>query len=346
MEPFDKKGYLDQARFEPDAFQILLKATQLAVAPATLSLKCKPGHVLLALWSTLSRSSNWRDAIEAGLTEGCMLSEIPSLIEVYVRDESVTEQVFEMKREDFEPAVIAALEECDIVEDGSGHTIWQADGRPVSILALWIAVLSHPSQDDWHGIGNLIDFGVAAEGLVKLLASEGKPHKEVKAPELYSPEGTLQLERFDDIAVSLLETAKERAGGLGYDHLRPPHLFLALLERPDGITEEVIRLQARPGMGPKMVCETLMRAITLGPGVRARALNLDKRYLSESFQVVLEMAAVLALQNGAETVSERFLLRAVLEHEREGVIGRVLSSDELKINIEAMIRDLDKRIIA
>jgi ATP-dependent Clp protease ATP-binding subunit ClpA len=343
MEPFDKNGYVDQARFEADAFQVLIKATQLAVAPATRSLRCKTGHVLLALWPTLGGAPGWRDTIEAVVAEGCSLSEIPGAIEAYVSD-SQHEQVFQMKEEDFDPAVAAALKKCDLVEDGSGQAIWQAGEKPVGILPLWVAILSRATEEDRQGVGALLNFEAAAERMAGLLAREGKPPEEVKPPDLYSPDGALQLERFDDAAVSVLETAKERAGGLGYDHLRPPHLFVALLERPDGITEEVVRLQARPGTGPKTVCEAVIRAITLGPRVRARPLGLDRRCLSESFQAVLEMAATLAVQNGAETVGERFLLRAVLEHEREGVVGRVLGSDEFKINSEAMIRDVDKRI--
>jgi len=96
--------------------------------------------------------------------------------------------------------------------------------------------------------------------------------------------------------------------------------------------------------GPPALSEALLRAIGLGPGAKSKSLNLDRYHLAETLRMIIEEAQLLALRNGAETIGERFLLRAVLASEREGMVGRCLSSDALGFNLDFMLRDVDKRI--
>jgi ATP-dependent Clp protease ATP-binding subunit ClpA len=341
VDLFDQHGALDPAKCEPEVLAILVEATRLAVAPLTRSLRCKPGHVLLALWPTLERQPDWGEAIETALKPGCSLPEIPSLITSYVGD-SEQEQAFELHQRDFDPHVLAALNSCDRIENQFGDVVWESQGRAVGVLPLWIAILCNPSSEDREAFGSVMDFTAAAAALVRQLTGHAVAASAL--PPLFADDGSLALECFDDAGVALLEAARDHAGGLGSNRIRSAHLLLALLERPDGVTDEVVRLQIGLNGGPHTISQSLTRAISGGPSTKPTTLTLHKGYLSEVFQSVLEAARTLAARNEATHIGERFLLRSVLDSEREGLAGQCLSSPAVGLDLDVLLRDVNRRI--
>ena len=343
MQVFNKKGVLDTERFDPEAHHVLLEAIKYAMMPATLGLRCKIGHLLLALWPTLRESAGWLEAIELGLRSGCTVETVPELIESYVKDTN-SQQIFQLHRDEFDKYAVQALEQCDRIESDMGDLVWDAQGKPVGVLPLWVAVLKNASPEDKAGFGPLFDFDEAAGALSRLLASLESEAGPVEPVDVYDSEGRLRLEYFDDNAVSTLEKACERAGGLGYDRIRPVHLLVALLENLDGMADEVVRLQARPGMGPKSVIQEIIQTISLGPAAKSTHLRLSRYHLSHELQNVIRHAGELCLKMRAEPIGERFLLRAVLDAESDTIIGRCLEADPLNLNLEVLLRDVDRRI--
>lgn len=338
MEVFDKDGYLILDKFDSEVQNIIIEATELPAFSETRSLRCKAGHLLLAILPTIRGSQEYLKAFESGLLADFTVGDIPGFIEFDIK-EDVKEQTFEGKREDFDSYAIRILESCDKIEDEDGNVLWEPKGD-IETTAFCTAVLSNPGPGNKKALSGLFDFQEAARSFIEIFI---KPEP-VALPEFFSDKGELKLEYFDDTSVSILETARERAGGLGYEKILPPHLFLSFLERPGGITEELILLQAKPEVSPSVCAEVLTRFLSLGPGVKSRKLELNKYHISEHIREIIMNAWRLAFQNKKTVISERFLLKATLESDREGMTGRCLSDKEIELDINKMIRDLDYKL--
>lgn len=341
MQPFDDAGDFDRGKFTSDVLQVMVEATRLAVTPATRSDRCKIGHVLLALWPTLGSHPRWSSAAQQGLGSGCTLETVPELLASYLSD-SRTEHFFELNRKDFEPEVLRALEGCDRVENDLGDVVWQADDQPVGVLPLWVAILGNPMAADRQGCGRLFDFERAAEAFVRLLS--GTATGPVLA-DLYETDGNLRGECFSDVAFEILEAARDQASRIGYNVLRPAHLVLAFLQRPDGLLEEIIRSQARIDLDPQSIAERLRQRMAGGASAERLALSLNRMEFSASLQALLRDAQEIAARHAAPLVAEPMLLRAALSSEADGVAGRTLVEPPVRLNFEMLLRDTDRRIL-
>jgi len=338
MDVFNDDGSIKMDGFDPEVQNIIITATQLPVFEETRSLKCKAGHLFLALLATIKNSQEYMKAFELGLMADCTFGDVSELVRLEIK-EDVGEQVFNGKKEDFDSFAIHILETCDRIKDEDGKILWKSEG-PVEFAPFCTNVLLNQGSETVEVLSGLFDFQKAGQAFIETFI---KP-KPVVLPELFSGRGELKLEYFDDVVVSILETAKERAGGLGYEKIMPPHLFLAFLERPGGTTEELILLQAKPEVGRRTCAEVLTRFLSLGPGIKSKKLELMKYHISEHVREIITDALELAFQNNKAIVSERFLLKTILESDQQGMTGRCLSSKEIELDISKMIRDLDYKL--
>lgn len=340
MNVFDDQGLLKAEAFDEKAIDTLAKATEFLVNDDTRSQTCKPAHLLLALLDDLKEDEEYTEALQHGLAPSFAPEDLVAITFSFFKPDAEGNSDFNSTRNEFDPALLKILESCTRFAGPDGQTVWESDG-PIGRAALWASYFSNPGPDDLECFKGVVNFGQVAQGCVSLLAG-GPPKLEV--PSLFSDDGILRLELFDDTCVTILETAREMAGLLGYDKIRPPHLLLGLLERPDGVTDKTIRLHAKPGTGPHDVAKILERNISRGVGVKRTELSLAEFNIDPRTTELLCEALELSLRNNMETVTEATLLRRVLEADKEGIAGRTLKGDELDINLDMVLRDLDKAI--
>jgi ATP-dependent Clp protease ATP-binding subunit ClpC len=212
----------------------------------------------------------------------------------------------------------------------------------LSALHIWVAVLRYPEAEDKESLEEIFDFEKAGEAFKKLL-SEGI---KVQVPVLFgeSVEEPLLLEYFTEASIEILQRAVEGAGEMGYEKLMPAHVMMALIARPDGVGEWLIRRQAKPDVSPAKVVEEIERNINLGFRGKPKTLDLSHRYLSVPLYRALEEAYRKAARQGKDVIDEASLMHGMLIEVRQGRIADILKLPSLDIDIQKMLRHLEQYI--
>ncbi|MDT0341988.1 AAA family ATPase [Streptomyces litchfieldiae] len=211
--------------------------------------------------------------------------------------------------------------------------------RPVSLELLVAAVLAHPDPGDRQFLG-ILDFEAAISALRDRVRTAGEPPRAL----LDEATGRLRSEEFTADAWAVLEQAARRAGDLGYDRLRPPHCFLALLGEPEGLAERLVRLQMPPHLGLPKAAELLAAAFRLSDSGRS-APPLHRDGLGEALLPLLRGAQRSAGARGQERVDTPHLLEALLA-DPPARLASVLEGEPLRLDVRRMREHLDQALRA
>jgi len=146
-------------------------------------------------------------------------------------------------------------------------------------------------------------------------------------------DGEFQEELFDPEARRALAEARRRAALTGWREIRTPHLFMGLCSVRGG---PAARLLLAQGIDPDKLVESLQALFCAkDPSEKVRTVP-DRAAVSERVRRLVQRAELLCAAEGAQAVSQRHLLAALLEE--PGETGLIL--ERLGVSLERMGRDL------
>lgn len=295
-------------------------------------------HILVALLRKMDEEQEF--AFQCGLKPGAQIRHVEETIKAYTKPKpGASAPRFTGLLTDFSRSAQEALKLLDAIMTESTDGIIATPSENLSVLHVWIAVLSKPEAEDIESLEEVFDFEKAKDAFQKLLAEESK----ILVPPLYSDESEeLLLEYFAETSIEVLKRAVEYAGELGYEKLMPAHVFMALISRPQGVGEWLVRREAKLGVGPVKVVEEIERNISLGFRGKPKTLDLSRRYLSVPIQRVLENAYSKSIRRERKIIDESSLMYGILIEEREGRVADILKLPSLEIDIHKMLRHLDQ----
>jgi|GEM_PF-1232648 len=297
-------------------------------------------HFLTALLREMDEVQ--ASAFQSGLESGTQIYHIEEIIKTYSQPRSgASAPIFVGALSDFSAHAQEALKLLDAITTQGTESINIVPPEKLSVLYVWIAVLSSPEANDTENLEDVFDFEKARDAFQKLLIYGS----EILVPPLYSEDAEeLLLEHFTETSIEILRRSVEYAGELGYEKLMPAHVFIAFISRPQGVGEWLVRREAKLGIGPAKVAEEIERNISLGFRGKPKTLDLSRRYLSVPIQRVFENAYIKSARRGRKVIDESSLMYGVLVEEREGRVADILKIPSLEIDIQKMLRHLDQYI--
>jgi ATP-dependent Clp protease ATP-binding subunit ClpA len=303
------------------AVNVLLAATD--SAPTV-----RPGDILHA--AIASGDEKIRRALSTGLVNGAQLSHVQQIIEVYRPPGAAPD--FDGRRESFSPEALAALDEFD---DALTRDRERLNGAGLELL-LAIA-LSHLDKDDRKNL-TILDPEAAGAALWELIRSA----TESLTPVFDGESGNLRKEEFTESAWAVLEHAGVHAAELGYDRILPPHALLALLGETEGLTEQLLRRQTRPDMGPPKIAAVIADGFRLADRT-GTPVEPNRDRVGEAFVAVLRRAQRVARGWGAPLVDTPHLLAALLEDPPDRLVS-LLERAPASLNLAKLRTHLDEAL--
>jgi ATP-dependent Clp protease ATP-binding subunit ClpA len=285
--------------FSPDLLNEPRAAALLRAAADRTRSKMRPSDLLAAAVSL--KDAKVQALLVQSMQPGSSTGEISEVIEVY-NPACTNFSDFDGRRERFTENALDALDAfCSEYQQDT-------EGAADTALELLLAcILDHLEAEDRDYI-TFLDAPRAAALLRERVKASAVP----LAPLFDAASGRLRSEEFSEAAWNILEHAAARAGELGYDRLLPPHCFLALLGETEGITEQVVRLQARPEIGPGKVAECVADSFRLAAS-RVLQVELTRDGLGDPCVDLLRRAQKTARVWGSEYVDNAHLLLSMLE---------------------------------
>lgn len=327
---FFKDDRLDIAVFPDELQDTLYKASELAVESRRKQIR--PGHLLLATIQT-----NAPEALSP-VTEnlkGCALAEVGDGIKIYLwNDPSEPIPAIDFSRKTFSRECLDVFEDLEALTAGSLISSLDAvQPADISMHHLLYCILRNLDSEDRVVLGEALHIDTALEKAQELLEKEAHP---IEVAPIFDEEGLLRLALFDATCVEVLKTAVHKAGQMGYNEVRPPHLFLALIDQSRGTTVRAVRLQVQPGVGIKKVGKNIEHSISLGPNIEKVDLDLVERHFSENVREILKIAVLGTMEEDREIVNENQLLMALLMN-ADTRLKRVLQDSPLYLDISKMV---------
>lgn len=318
---------------------LILSATENATASRATRI-CST-HFLLALLRGMDEEQG--KAFQAGLEPGTQVRHVEEIIRTYTRPRSgASSPIFTGAVPEFSKCAQEALKFLEAFpNEGAEDSASSVPASDLSVLHVWVAVLSHPEADDTENLGDVLNFEKARDAFQKLIKFIPP-----QVPSLYN-ESTgeeLRLEYFDETAIELLQHSVEQAGEMGYEKLMPAHIFMALISRLEGVGEWLVRRQAKPNVGPAKVVEEIEHNISLGFRGKPKTPELSKGCFSIPVQRALEEAFRQASRLGKKVIDESSLMYGVLVEESEGRVADILKLPSLEMDVRKMLHHLDQYI--
>lgn len=303
-------------------------------------------HFLMALLHQMDESQEM--AFQEGVKEGAQIRHVEETIRAFSQARpGASSPMFTGALSDFSKQAQNAL---DFLDDIAGEGVEGVASVPLEDLLIphvWIAVLSYPEKEDIDYLEDILDFERAKDAFQRLLEKD----VDISVPSLYedstdadSADEKLSLAYFNETAIEALGRSVEHAGEMGYEKLMPAHVIMALIARPDGVGEWLVRRQAKPNVGPAKVIEEIERSISLGFRSKPKTLDLGKRCLSLPVQRALEEAYRKTARQGRQIIDEGSLMYSMLVEEREGRVADILKLPSLDIDIGKMLKQLERYI--
>lgn len=253
----------------------------------------------------------------------------------YVGDLDAEFADFDLTRQFFTEQSCRALENADRIS--GDHERWEArPGVPANIDALWASTLVNCSADEIKHLQDLIDIPRAINLFARLLSGKTGAERD-----LYLGSGEVDPECFTESTFEAITGARERAGRMGYDRVQDSHLFLALLENPEGPADRLIRLHCNVGVSPADLSRNLTHLLERGAARGPHQIPLDKEHLSRSVQNTLSQAQAQAEINGASAITQAIVLWALLARQDGGPIDRSLAETLPTLDRARLIREVE-----
>lgn len=269
--------------------------------------------------------------ITPSLEEGTTLRDVVTVIKTYYSDKSKGMQ-FSGTKEEFS---INSQKILTAFEDYLSSGISDRSEIPLQFLC---CILSYLDSDVFEKI-----YILNWEHAKGIISTQIKALSVPLQP-LFDPESRkLRSEEFSESAWIVMENTRKHAEILGYDRIMPPHLFLALLEETEGITEQLVRLQASPEVGPVKIIKIVSDAFRLSSQKKG-IVELKKEGYSDQMIELLNHAQKIAKMRGSDYIEEVNLLTALLD-DLPPRLRSVLCASPLNLNVEKFRQELDQQLL-
>lgn len=271
------------------------------------------------------------------LKPGANPQDIKDIIEVY-NPARIMPTDFDGKRERFSKEALNAIEQFEKELHDAAEGIHQ-----VALELLLSCVFSHLDEED-HEYLTTIDF----EQAVHLFRERIKMAIEPPAPVFDSASERLRSEEFTEGGLAVMENAAIQAASIGYDRILPPHCFMAMLGEIEGVAEQIVRLQAKPEIGPGKVAEVVAETFRLTDR-KTEPVELNRNGIGEATAELLREAQKMARLWGAEQIDTAHLFLTLLENMPSRLVFSLQSSPlsldlkKMHEHVEQYLRDSRKQ---
>ncbi|GHO65068.1 chaperone protein ClpB [Ktedonobacter sp. SOSP1-52] len=315
--------FFDNGIFNLDFVQDQLTKRVLQQGMQRATTVVRPSDILIA--AIESQDPRITAILSQALEQGCTVSDIKPIIEVYNRSVAISPSR-PRNREGFSSDTLKALDQfaTEILENP--HL-----AQDFSIEVLFACLLAHLESEDREYLTLLnaergTDF---CRRQIQLGSSNQLP--------LFDPI-TKQLSEqvFSTQAWNVIKSAITFASHLGSNRLQPAHCFLGLLDEREGITQRLVRLQLRPEMTLASISQRIVDTLRIS-GHRSSRIDLTWESMDESTVSLFETARVVSQQQGEEQIDSSHLLLALLDHKPSHLIS-ILEQSPLYLDVEKMRR--------
>ena len=257
------------------------------------------------------------------LKPGANPQDIKDIIEVY-NPARIIPTDFDGKRERFSKEALNAIEQFEKELHDAAEGIHE-----VALELLLSCVFSHLDEED-HEYLTIIDF----EQTVHLFRERIKMAIEPPAPLFDSASERLRSEEFTEGGLAVMENAAIQAAFIGYDRILPPHCFMAMLGEIEGVAEQIVRLQAKPEIGPGKVAEVVAETFRLADR-KTEPVELNRNGIGEATAELLREAQKMARLWGVEQIDTAHLFLTLLENMPSRLVFS-LQSSPLSLDLKKM----------
>jgi len=207
----------------------------------------------------------------------------------------------------------------------------------VALELLLKCVLSNPEEDDRDYLG-IINWERGAE----LFQEHVDLATESQTPLFDENTAQIRPEEFTEDGWHVLENAAIHAATLGYDHILPPHCFLALLGETEGVAEQLLRLQLPPEVGLIKVSELVSQIFRIGDR-KKDPVPLTREGIGEATVELLNAAQKTARLWGAEQIDNTHIFLVLLE-KIPSRLAQILQRNPLALNLEKLQNHLEQHL--
>jgi ATP-dependent Clp protease ATP-binding subunit ClpA len=269
-------------------------------------------------------------ALSQALEPGCTPRDLIGVIAVYNPARSTPNTDFDGKRERFSTEMLEALSQFE-----TGLKKKPEGARDVVLELLLGCVLSNLDAEDSEYLTTL-----DAERGADLFRRQVSFATEPLTPLFDSDSGRLLSDEFSESAWVIMEHAGIRAADLGYDRILEPHVFLALLGETEGVAEHLVRLQAKPEIGPGKVADIVTEGFRLSDR-KVDPIELTRDGIGEASVEMLKAAQKTALLWGSEQIGTHHLLSVLVDRMPQR-LASVLKQGPLDLDLVKMREHLDQ----
>jgi ATP-dependent Clp protease ATP-binding subunit ClpA len=301
----------------------------LRTAGARASGQVQPSDLLAA--AIAAGDARMLATLSQALEPGATPQNVLEVIDVYNPPRTTPSVHFDGSRVQFSTAALVALDQFDATLGNNGPQ------KTTALELLLSYVLANLDSTDCSYL-SLLDTDRAA-----VLFREQAARAVAPLPPLFDDtSGRLRSDEFSEAAWAVMEHAAVRAGYMGYERILPPHCFLALLAETEGITEQLVRLQAQPELSPGKVADVVVEALRLAER-KLEQIELTYDGIGETTVSLLNNAQRTAQLWNIDQIDTPHLLLALLG-EIPPRLAFILQHSPLNLNLNKLREHLDQHL--
>ncbi len=147
----------------------------------------------------------------------------------------------------------------------------------------------------------------------------------------------MNFQKYTQKSMEALQEARTLMAARGNSQITEEHLFLALLNKEEGIAKDLIK---RTGASAELLREELQKAVESMPGMRGGSTEADKIYIDRTLESALAEAEAIAANMRDEYISVEHIMLGILEKPSESMKKIFKRCGLDRIALERAIKDI------